>query len=216
MKLFGNKKPDLFESLLNIQYGDQLFQKLTSLQNEINVAYDTKVIALTSCENDSLVAAFAKALADTYAANGSSSMIIDANLYNPCLEKVLNKSKAITGNVKESGMMVQDGSVNGSYKMSFLNRKTSIITIDKQIYPGAVFKNKIIQKWINDGSKNYDHFIIIAPSIKKHKEVLLLNDVIKSMVLITQRNITKKKDIFDVISYSRENNLPLAKTVVIE
>ena len=199
-KKFFNRTPKQTptEKLAKLQYDSELFKRLTTLQNEVNVGYDTKVIAVTSIENDTPSAAFAKALADTYAFNNSSTLIIDANLYNPSLDKVLEIAN-VAGDVRKIGSLTNDINSKEGYKLTYLSNKTSAISIDKQTYPGNVYKNKIIQKWIEEHNKQYDHFIVIVPSIKKHKDVVLLNDVVKSIIMVTQKDITKKKDIFETI-----------------
>lgn len=216
MSIFNNSnKPSSAEKLSTLQYESDLFEKLTDLQNEINVGYDTKVIAITNIENDVLAASFAKALADTYAFNNSSCLIIDANLYNPSFEKALELAKVV-GDVRKIGSLTNDALSKEGYHLAYLSNKTNYLSIDKQTYPGIIFKDKFIQKFIEEHGRNYDHFIIIAPCIKKHKDLFLLADVVKSIVLVAQRDITKKKDIFEAISFCRNNNLPLAKTVVVE
>ena len=209
MKLFNKHiDQDMINNLLNVKEHQELSAKLTTLQNEINVSFDTKIMAVSSINDDKLAAAFAKALADTYNLNDSKCLIIDANLYNPCLQEMIGKN---------DDLEVQDGDLkDGGYKMTFLDKNTATICIDKQIYPGNAYKNKAIHNLINEHLDEYDHFIVLVPSIKHHKEVVLLGDIITSLVLITQRNVTKKKDIFEAAQYCYLNKLPLAKTVVLK
>ena len=211
MGLFKNseeKRNIMISSLLNVKSDDELFNKLTVLQNEISVGYDTKVVAVTSIKGDEITAAFSKAFADTYGLNGSKALIIDANLYNPCLTKLLNDG--------EDEADVEIGDSNKEYKISIINDKVQALALSKQIYPSELFKSGLIQKAINEHKDEYDHFVIIVPAIKEHKEIFLLADIIESIVLLSIRSVTTKKDIFEAIQFLKSNNLPLAKTVVLK
>ena len=66
MSLFKSseeKRNIMINSLLNVKSDDELFNKLTVLQNEISVGYNTKVVAVTSIKGDEITAAFSKAFA---------------------------------------------------------------------------------------------------------------------------------------------------------
>ena len=211
--LFSKKeKKSKVEVLSNFNKDSELFQKFITLQNEINVTHDTKVIAVTSIENDLLTAAFANALALTYAFNDSKTMIIDANMYNPSLNEVLCDSNSSDVCVLENN----DNKSELSHETTKVNENLEALCFDKQVYPGNVFKSKVIQDILKKEGSKYEHFIILVPSIKEHKEVSLLKDVLKSIVLVVRKDVTKKKDIYEAISFFREAELPLAKTVIIE
>ena len=211
--LFSKKeKKSKVEVLSNFNKDSELFQKFITLQNEINVTHDTKVIAVTSIENDLLTAAFANALALTYAFNDSKTMIIDANMYNPSLNEVLCDSNSSDVCVLENN----DNKSELAHETTKVNENLDALCFDKQVYPGNVFKSKVIQEVIKKEGSKYEHFIILVPSIKEHKEVSLLKDVLKSIVLVVRKDVTKKKDIYEAISFFREAELPLAKTVIIE
>ena len=211
--LFSKKeKKSKVEVLSNFNKDSELFQKFITLQNEINVTHDTKVIAVTSIENDLLTAAFANALALTYAFNDSKTMIIDANMYNPSLNEVLCDSNSSDVCVLENN----DNKSELAHETTKVNENLDALCFDKQVYPGNVFKSKVIQEVIKKEGSKYEHFIILVPSIKEHKEVSLLKDVLKSIVLVVRKDVTKKKDIYEAISFFREAELPLAKTVISE
>lgn len=185
----------------------KLIEKIVSLQNEIEVSFSTKVIALTSIKADEVSASFAKALADAYEINKSKTLIIDANLYNPQIKSVLkpvieeNSSKKKTK--KDSNVLS-------------ISDYIDVITFDKEAYPTKIYKDGNIQKLIKSNSSKYDHIIVLMPSIEAHKDISLLSDVIQSIVLITIKNITKKVDIYGAINYFNENKLPLAKTLLVK
>ena len=131
---------------------------------------------------------------------------MDANLYNPSLKSLLEDN--------EGDVEFLEG--DKSFKLSYVDKLTKAICLEKEIYPSNVFKSGLIQKFIKDNENKYDHFIIIVPDIKSHKEVTLLSDVVDSVILVTQKNATIKKHIFDALLFFQENNLPLAKTVVLK
>ena len=212
MKLLNvfKKKTSFVKNLINAKDSETVLEKLTVLQNEISVYYNTKIIAVTSVEGDALPAAFAKALADAYNHNGEKTLIIDANLYGPKLAEILNLQEGL------DDIAIKDASLNGSVKLSVLDKNASVITMNKQIYPSDVFKNKVIHQLVNDNKDQYDHVILLAPSVKKHKDITLLGDIVESIILVTERSYTKKKDIFDAIQFFNASKLPLAKTIIIK
>ena len=203
--LFNKNKPGMIDNLLNIKQCPELFQSLTTLQNEITVDFSTKVIAITSIRKDNLSAAFAKAFAQTFAMNKSNALIIDANLYNPCLKGLLNQ--------KQDNAEFKDGV---EVQKIIVDKNVDAICLNKHVYPPEVYKAETIHNIIKDNENKYEHFIILVPELKEHKELVLLSDIVNAVVLISQRNITKRKDIYNAIAYCAENKLPLAKTVVIK
>lgn len=199
------KRNNLLNGLLTSKDKEEKIKALTTLQNEISVSFSTKVVAIAGIKDDELAAYFAKAFADAYSANGSTSLIIDANLYNQKLKSIIGSDDSVE--VKEEGKEKQ---------FLFVDKNTEAWCLDNEVYPSTVYKSGIIQKTINDNKDKYDHFILIVPSIKEHKEVSLLKDVIDSIILVSQKNVTLKEHIYYAIQYLRENKLPLAKTVVIK
>lgn len=194
------KKEKIINGLLNSGDNHDMVASFTTLQNEIGVKFNTKVVAITSIKDDELAAAFAKGFANAFATNGSTSLIIDGNLYNPCLGKMLNAS---TENSEEQ-------------KMIDIDEKTKALCLNKEIYPSEAYKNGVIQKIIEENKDQFEHFIILVPAIKEHKEIVLLNDILESVILVTQKNVTIKEHIFNAVQYCSNNNLPLAKTVVLK
>ena len=200
----------IINGLQQVQKNDELFKAITILQNEVSVGFDTKVIAVCGVNGDKLATVFAKALADAYSRNDSSCLLIDANLYNPCLSELIGKQQV------GSFMAFRDARIKNYSNMSYIDKNINAICMDKEIYPSNVYKSGVIQKIIKDEEKNYEHFIVIVPSVKDHKEIFLLSDVVQSIIMVTQKNVTIKKHIFEAIQFFKENKLPLAKTVVLK
>ena len=209
MDLFNLKKTrkeKILNGLLNVKDKKELFDGLTSLQNEISVAFNTKVVAVAAINDDDLSANFAKAFADAYSLNGLSCLIIDANLYNQKLCNIVG-DKSMSVELKEEEKQRQFISLDG---------KVDAWCLENEIYPSTVYKSGLIQKVIKDNKDRYDHFVLIVPSLKEHKEISLLSDVIDSIIIVTQKNVTIKQRIFEAIQYLKENKMPLAKTVVLK
>ena len=206
----SNNEGKIIKGLCEVPNNKELFKAITVLQNEISVGFSTKVIAICGVDNDKLATAFAKALADSFGMNKSSCLIIDANLYNPYLPYFIGKQQ------NDNLVEIKDDRTNNQFNMTYIDKKIHAICMKKEIYPSTVYKSGAIQRMIKDEEKIYDHFIIIVPSIKNHKEVFLLKNVITSIVMVTQKNVTIKKHIYEAIQFFNENELPLAKTVVLK
>lgn len=197
----SNSKERLVKGLLNASYDDETIERLTTLQNEIGISFSTKVVAITSIKHDELAVAFAKAFASAYSANGAKTLVIDANLYNPLLSRLLSDL---------------EGETENGYRTLIIDGQTTAICLPKEIYPSEVYKSGLVQKIISENEREYDHFVVVVPEIKDHKEIVLLKDVVTSIILLTQKDVTKKEHIYNAIQYCAINKLPLAKTMVLK
>ena len=207
----SEKKEALLDGLLHAKNNKEILNKITVLQNEISVGFNTKVVAIAGINDDELSAYFAKAFADAYSMNGSSSLIIDANLYNQQLKNILSSSEH-----QEIGLSIGFDSKGKGRQFIFVDNKTDAWCLDNEVYPSTVYKSGAIQRMIKENTAKYDHFILILPSLKDHKEISLLADIIESIVLVSQKDVTTKERIFDAIQYLAEMKMPLAKTVVLK
>ena len=166
---FTNPKEKMIANFLDVKNHKNIADGLTTLQNEISVGFNTNVVAITSINSDKLAAAFAKGFAETYGLNNEKTLIIDANLYNPCLQDVIGSANKVES--KEETILVIDD-------------KTKAICMNKEVYPADKYKEKAVHKIIEDNKKEYDHFIVLVPEIRSHKEVYLLGDIIQSIILL--------------------------------
>ena len=205
-----NNEDKIINGLQDVQNNKELFKAITVLQNQISVGFNTKVIAVCGINNDKLAAAFAKALADSFSQNKSSCLLIDANLYNPCLSEMVGAHKV------ESFLEFKDTHSKNNFRMAHINNNVQAVCMNSEIYPSNTYKSGAIQRMIKDVEKVYDHFIVIMPSVKDHKEIYLLKDVLDAIILVTQKNVTIKKHIYEAIQFFNENKLPLANTVVLK
>ena len=202
-----NNEEKIINGLLNVKNNDEMFNKFTVLQNEISVGFPTKVIGVVGVKNDKLASVFAKALAESYAKNGSTCLLIDANLYNPCLKGYLGNS---------SDIEIKDNQSNKGFRLEKIDELTGVVCMDKEIYPSVIYKDGAVQRLIKENESKYEHFIVIMPSVKEHKEIFLIKDVLDSIILVTQKSITIKEHIFNAVQFFKANELPLAKTVVLK
>ncbi len=202
-------KQMMIDNILKVKENETIHRRLTALQNEITVSFDTKVIAVTSVHNDELAAAFGKAFAHSYALNKEKTLVIDANLYNPSLAKLLTKKE-------ESDVEVGSSEKEENYEVIFIDEGIDAVCLNKEVYPSEVYKNGLINKIIKDNEAKYDHFVVLVPSLKKHKEVSLLKGLVNAIILVSQSSLTKKGDIYYALQYLVENKLPIAKTVIIK
>ena len=187
----------------------EVFNSLTALQNEISVSFETKVIAITSISNDSLCAAFAESFSNAYNLNQSSVLIIDANLYNPSLRSIYDKT------LTESTDTESDCSTLSEGCLLKINEKKATMFLNEQTYPSVAFKNGIIHKIINDRRDEFDHIIMLMPSINKHKDISIFKDIVDSVILVVEKNRTKREDVFDAVNYCKTLKIPLAKVVIV-
>lgn len=206
----SNNEDKIINGLQDVQNNKELFKAITVLQNQISVGFNTKVIAVCGVNNDKLAAAFAKALVDSFSQNKSSCLLIDANLYNPCLSEMVGAHKV------ESFLEFKDTHSNNNFRMAHINNNVQAVCMNSEIYPSNTYKSGAIQRMIKDEEKVYNHFIVIMPSVKDHKEIYLLKDVVDAIILVTQKNVTIKKHIYEAIQFFNENKLPLANTVVLK
>ena len=181
----------------NINKDDALFERFTTLQNEIGASFDNKVTAITSISGDEIPAHFARAYADAFARNGSSVLLIDANMYNPVLKDIL-------------------GGEGDDKKPAKISDKVAAIYLNKETYPSNILKAGIVHNLVKEYGEQYEHIVILVPSIKKHKEVVLLKEILGSIVIVTQRNRTRKGDIYNAIQYCAVEQLPLAKVSILK
>lgn len=200
--LRSNNKQKIINGLTNASLDDEAIDRITTLQNEIGVNCSTKVIAITSIKGDDLAVAFAKAFANAYSVNNEKTLIIDANLYNPLLRHLLKEG--------------EEGDNSLGYRITQVDEKTGAVCLNKETYPSEVLKGGLVQKIIKENEDKYDHFVILVPEIKEHKEIILLSDVITALVLVVLKNVTKKEHIYNAIQYCAYNKLPLAKTVILK
>ena len=194
----GRKLNKMVGNLLNISSRPKTLEKFVRLQNEISIEHDSKVVVITSVGEDKLAAAFAKALADAYVANSSSALIVDANFYNPELAGLLG--------AQEPG---------GDIKAVLFNEKSGYIPMKKETYPSNIYKAGTVQKLIEENKDKYEHILVLMPSIKEHKEVVLLKDALDSVILVTRRNVSKKGDIYNSLAFLVEEKIPVSMTPVL-
>ncbi len=192
---------EMIQHLMNIESRNGLVDKLTALIDEIEMDGEVKVLGITSVEDDSLTAAFAKGLMDAYAINGSSTLLIDANVYSPFLEKHMRKQ----GDILENKM--GNTTINGNIGVVFMKESER---------PEEVLKSGEIEVLIKAQKTNYGHILLLLPSLKEHREAASFNAVFDGVVLVVRRDVTERKDIAKAIDFLDESGSKLKKVVVLK
>ncbi len=190
-------KNSIIDKLLHVSMQEPLFDDIAALHNSICVSFDTGVIAVASIDDDYLSTAFSKAYADQFGINNERALIIDANMYDPKLIGLLRVEP------KESAELVE------------LGRNVFAACLKKTMYPASVIKEGLVHNLLAKNKSNFDHTIIVVPSIKSHEDLILLARDVDCVVLVVQKNVTKKKDIFSALRFFEKERLPLARIVLI-
>ena len=208
MGIIKNKKKNSNNMLLNTSLEKDILDNLIKIQNDVGVNFSSKIVGIASIDNDFLAATFARGYALAYSSNNLRTLIIDANMYNPILFKAFNKedfSVEIYKNKEEQFLCVPT-----------IDENISIISLNKEVYPSDIYKTGVIEKIIRSHEKDFDHFIVLTPCLEEHKEIVLLKEVLSAIILVVEKNVTKLEYIFNAIEYCKENQLPLAKTVILK
>ncbi len=201
MKYFKDKqKTKIIQNMLNIQSREKEIGFFTVLQNEISVSFNTNVLAVATINEDDLGAAFGKAMSEVYSHNSSSSLLIDANLYNPCLE----------------GMLRLPSDADSKMAIRAVGERFGVVMLDKTTYPSGIYKNGTIHNLVKEGLTKYEHVIILVPFVKDHKEIALLSNIIDSVIVVCRRDFTKKRDIFNALGFFAGENIPVSKVVILK
>jgi Mrp family chromosome partitioning ATPase len=174
---------------------EELLDKITVLQNDINAFFGFETISVVNIGSEEKVIEFAILFAKAFEKNNSKTLIIDCNFYNPHLfEKysVLEKDNIIT-----------------------CSEGIDVYSPSAQVYPSEFFRNKALDELIEKNKDKYKHFIIVSPNIKEHKDFLVTSETINCSLLVVEKNVSKKSDVFDAAHYMEDNNLKLATIVVL-
>ena len=210
MLLFENKKTNrkLLNRFLLIDKKSTTYEEITKLQSDIGISHETVVIAIAAVDDDYASTVFAKAMATTFALNKKRSLIIDANLFNPELANVLEiKVEEIEDNKKRSKRKI---------KPITYNKNIDLALFPDQTYPSEFYKSSALKDFIKESRRSYDHLIVIVPNLIEHDDVSIFTESIDCLLLLSQRNVTPKGQVFKALQKVEEYKLPLAKVVVIK
>lgn len=210
MLFLTNSKNDKkhLQRFISFDKESKTYNDITLLQNELIATGETKVIIVTSANDDYLASAFAKALSHTFDLNGEKTLVIDANLYEPQLPSFLFGSEEASKKVNSIS--------SKTVKAISIDEKSDAICFEKETYPSECLKKGAIEKLIKKNEEKYDHLIIICPNVDKHDDFLLLEKDADCTLLVVRRNITERALIYNAINQFKDNNFPLPKTVIIK
>ena len=204
INLLKTREQKLIDKLSN-QLTSGMVESVSALQNEIMISFPARVIAITSLDNDNISSLFGKIFSESFSTCGENTLIIDAILNNPFLRNLFeftteNDSAIVTEN----------------YTQLPISKTLSMICFNKSFYSALSLSKDIIGHIINSNNNSFSRFVILIPSVIKRSDILLFKGIIDSVILVTAKSITKKKEVFDAIRFFDTNNLPLAKVVLLK
>lgn len=171
------------------------YNLIKDLQNDINLSFDDRIVAIFSADEEKASAEFALEYAKTYAEFCQKTLIIDANMYEPQLLNLLKSQE------EEKVIKVSDDI--GAY------------CLKPSDYPSEFFKNKELNSIIKNYEKEYRRFVVIVPNVNRHKDILLIKDIYGCSLLVAVKNKTKRSDIYYASQICKENGLKLARVVLL-
>ena len=202
------KNQNRLDAFLSFDEKSKTFNEVINLFNEITSLYSNKVIAIAAVNDDYSSSVIAIALSNALALNKKTSLIIDANLYNPTFPKILEKLNVSQSSVEKGKTKKQD--------FLTINDKVKAICLTPSPFPSEAFKDGVVKKTITENSKKFDHIFVISPNVEMHTDIVILAENVDCILLVSQRDVTEKSRIFKTIQTIKENKLTLAKVLVIK
>lgn len=207
-----NKKDTMLLSIFsNIKDNEKIIDSTIKIQNNINIYANSKVIAVAVAKEDISLNIVARAIAEVYALQNRSTLLIDCNMYNPSINKMYNKEFIEVGlnNILEDNF-------NAEKLINKFSSNLDVVFTNKANYPTEIFKSKQYIEFICNAKNKYDHVILVMPSIVEHQDILLSKDLITAALLVARKNKVSKKDLFDSIQTLEVNNLPYVGTIYLK
>ena len=211
IKNMNKRDIKLISNLKNISQNQKLMNSIILIQNNINIYANSKIIALSSARDDISLCAVAHAMAEVYAIQNQSTLLIDCNMYNPLLNKMFHKENNVIGLDN-----IIDEKINTEKLINHISNNLDIVFANKTCYPTIVFKSKQYYDFIDNAKNEYDHIILVMPSLIEHQDILISKDLINAVLLIARKNKVSKKDLFDAINTVKTNNLPYVGVIYLK
>lgn len=200
------KYENIMKIFENISEDTKMIESIIQIQNNINIYGNSKIIGVSSPKDDIHSLVVAKAIAEVYAAQNQSAIIIDCNMYNPLLQNYYKGLEITLNDVCDENTSLE------SYFTS-VSENLSVITCKKTVYPTEVLLSKEFHELLKEAEKRYNHVILILPAILNNQDILTLKNDLTSCVLVARKKQTKRKQLFDTIELLKENNLPYVGTI---
>ena len=207
-----NKKDDKLISIFSdIKENKKIIDYTIKIQNNVNIYADSKVVAITVSKNDISLGIVARAMSEVYALQNQSTILIDCDMYDPLLNNVFNKESV------EIGLNnILDDNLNMEKLVNKISNNLNVVFTNKTNYPTEIFKSKQYFEFICNAKEQYEHVILVMPSMVEHQDILLNKDLITAVLLVARKNKVSKKDLFDSIQTLETNSFPYVGTVYLK
>ena len=205
MVLFAKRKQkEAIASLLDSDRHPFVRERIESLQNSIALLDGGKLIVLAPVDSFESAASLSIAMADAYTANQSSCAVLNANLSSSFFDCLRSDSAETVNN--------QSDVLSTSYRTK---KGWLAICPPKNAYPAAAYHEGVINDLINSRIEDFEHMIVVLPPLQNLELIAPISDSIKSVVLVTQKNITKRKLLFNAIRSIANQKINVLKIVLI-
>lgn len=190
--------PKIFRSKSNIT---DATSNITFQLNELSNGKDCKLISLSSINKKTGKTFIAKALAETYAATGSNTLIVDANFRNPSLHKKFKVANEDGFSNYLSADHYCKTQITSTENLSLLTAGTKLNS------PSILFNHIDFENRINDLKERYDVIIFDCPAFSHAPEAFNLLKLSTSGLIVGRKNKTPIKKLIEADVVQHNYNL---------
>ena len=204
----------VIERFANTTKDAKSIESILSIQNNINIYGNSKVIAISSPTDKSLYSVLmSKTISEVYSIECEKVLLIDCDFYNAYLFDIINKNLN-NDRISINSFILENKEITNC--ICNFKDNMDVVFCEKEIYPTKIFASKSFGQFIQDNLKRYTHIIINMPSLAAHQDVLLIKDVITAIALVAKKDFTKKCDLFNSINLIKDYNLPYVGTIYLK
>lgn len=207
----NKKDAKLLAAFNDIKQDERIINSTIEIQNNINIYANSKIIAIAVAKKDISLCVVARTIAEVYAIQNQSTLLIDCDMYNPSLNDVFNKEFI------EVGLNdIIDDKINLNKLFYHFSNNLDVVFAKKTNYPTDIFKSKQYNDFINMAKEKYEHILLVMPELTTHQDILMNKNIITATLLIARKNKSSKKDLFDFIEILKENSIPYVGTIYLK
>ena len=193
---------EMIQNLLHIDKNMDLLDKVTDLIDDVQIDNKRKIITVLSLGEDALSSSFSKGLSDAFVLNGSSAIVCDLNLQKPFLAKQL--AQEITND-------------DTAFLYSPTGLKPNIDLPLAQVGGERSFVGEPIESFVRSSADNYEHIICILPAFSACDDASLSFAASADLcLLVVQRDVTKKKELYEAIDALHSHDANLLRVVILK
>ncbi|MCH5180073.1 MAG: hypothetical protein J1F32_02525 [Erysipelotrichales bacterium] len=204
-----NKKNYFNDAVNNVIANEKLYNSIIKLQNELVVFMNRqpKVVAIVAPRDRRHSSLMAKAVSEVYAFNNEKTLLMDLDMHEPTINKLYNLDSE-----KSLIDLVQEDPKEMALK---INEYLDVVVSKTETYQAKFLVSNEFKDIMSKLKDGYDHIIVVLPPVLENQDVLLLNDSLDAVVLVTKKNETIIKDIKSSINFLKSNKLPFVGTIFI-